>query len=121
MRIKLDENLPAALVSALAALGHDADTSVAEGLGGARDVVVWAAAQREGRFFVTQDLDFSDRRAFAPGSHAGILLVRLGEEDQWRLTEHVVSCLSSEDAKTWTKCLVIASSRKVRVIRPKAA
>ena len=32
MRIKLDENLPGALVSALSALGHQADTVPQEGL-----------------------------------------------------------------------------------------
>jgi hypothetical protein len=41
-------------------------------------------AQRAGRFLVTQDLDFSDVRRFEPGSHHGLLLVRLPDAEQWR-------------------------------------
>jgi predicted nuclease of predicted toxin-antitoxin system len=41
------------------------------------DCEVWEAAQRDERFLITQDLDFSDVRRFVPGSHRGILLVRL--------------------------------------------
>ena len=57
MRIKLDENLPAGLVALLTALGHEVDTAPAEGIGGEDDDVVWRAAQADGRFLVTQDLE----------------------------------------------------------------
>ena len=77
MRIKLDENLPGRLVDALAALGHDVDTAVQERLAG-KDDVAWRAAQDGDRFLVTQDLDFSDIRRYTPGTHHGLLLVRLG-------------------------------------------
>jgi predicted nuclease of predicted toxin-antitoxin system len=53
VRIKLDENLPAALVPLLAALGHDVDTVPAEGIAGEDDGVVWRAAQADGRLLVT--------------------------------------------------------------------
>ncbi|MBE7499465.1 MAG: DUF5615 family PIN-like protein [Verrucomicrobiales bacterium] len=61
MRIKLDENLPESLANSLEALGHSVDTIRAEGLVGRPDGDVWQAAQDSGRFFVTQDLDFSDK------------------------------------------------------------
>lgn len=67
MRIKLDENLPTGLVPLLTALGHEVDTVPAEGIGGAEDDVVWRAAQADGRFLITQDLDFSDARMYASG------------------------------------------------------
>jgi hypothetical protein len=73
MKIKLDENLPTSLVADLTALGHDVDTAPTEGLAGHPDSDVWRAAQSAGRFLITQDLDFSDVRAFAPGTHHGIL------------------------------------------------
>ena len=47
MKIKLDENLPARLVSALTGLGHDVDTVPSEGLGGHEDAEIWAAAQAD--------------------------------------------------------------------------
>ena len=78
MKIKLDENLPTILADDLTGLGYDCDTVMEEGLKGQSDSRVWDFAQRENRFLITQDLDFSDIRKFKPGSHAGILLVRLG-------------------------------------------
>jgi predicted nuclease of predicted toxin-antitoxin system len=70
VRIKLDENLPFRL-------DHETDTVPQEGLTGQNDAHVWQAAQTTGRFFITQDLDFSDARRFVPGTHHGLLLVRL--------------------------------------------
>ena len=77
MKIKLDENLPERLVAALAALGHDIDTVRAERLNGHADSNVWSATQATKRFLITQDLDFSDVRRYEPGTHVGLLLVRL--------------------------------------------
>ena len=82
MKLKLDENLPGSAAPRLAALGFDVDTVLDEGLRGQSDDTVWAAAQREQRFLVTQDLDFSDLRRFAPGTHEGVLIVRLPDSEQ---------------------------------------
>jgi hypothetical protein len=91
VKLKLDENLPASLVQALASLGHDVDTVPAEGLAGRADADVWRAAQGEARLLVTQDLDFSDARRFAPGSHHGILLVRLRAPGRLALADAVLA------------------------------
>jgi predicted nuclease of predicted toxin-antitoxin system len=77
MRIKLDENLPDDLRPAPAALGHDVDTVAEEGLRGRLDPDLWIAAQASHRFFITQDMDFSDVRQFKPGTHYGLMLLRL--------------------------------------------
>ena len=69
MKIKLDENLPHELVPVLTDLRHDVDTVPAQHVAGRDDDVVWAAAQTADRFLVTQDLDFSDARKYAPGTH----------------------------------------------------
>jgi predicted nuclease of predicted toxin-antitoxin system len=50
MKIKLDENMPAALAEHLRVLGHDVHTVPDEGLAGAVDPEVWSAAQGEDRF-----------------------------------------------------------------------
>jgi len=52
MRFKLDENIPASLAVDLAALGHDVDTAVDEGLGGNEDDDVWAATQAAARVLI---------------------------------------------------------------------
>ena len=66
LEIKLDENLPTALVHLLTNLGHDVDTVPDEGVAGQDDTVVLRAAQDAGRFLITQDLDFSDARRSHP-------------------------------------------------------
>ncbi len=77
MKLKLDENLPYGLSSTLGSLGHDVHTVYEENLTGHDDAEIRDFAQREGRFLLTQDLDFSDTRKFIPGLHHGVLLVRL--------------------------------------------
>jgi predicted nuclease of predicted toxin-antitoxin system len=59
------------------------------------DEEIWAAAQKESRFLITQDLDFSDERKFSPGSHCGLLLLRLG-------------------------CFVVVTAREIRVAKPQS-
>ncbi|HEX8817533.1 MAG TPA: DUF5615 family PIN-like protein [Terriglobales bacterium] len=99
MRIKLDENLPVRLAAILTNLRHDVHTIVEENLSGKSDLEVWQAAQREERFLITQDLDFSDVRRFAPGTHRGILLVRLHSPDRESLPNVCRSCFAG---KKWT-------------------
>jgi len=65
MKIKLDENLPRRLASLLEEIGHDVHTVRDERLTGHADAEIWEAAQKESRFLITQDLDFSDLRKFA--------------------------------------------------------
>ena len=119
MRLKLDENLPVRAAVALRARGFDVDTVLDEALKGQADPVIWSAAQAEGRFLVTQDLDFSDTRKFAPGTHHGLLLVRLPDVEQWRVTDYLVAWLSDSEAAGWTRCVVVATPTKVRVMRPR--
>lgn len=76
MRFKLDENLPEIAREVLSAQGHDVHTVADEGLRGAFDEVVLRACVEEDRILVTLDLDFSDIRAYPPGSYPGIWVLR---------------------------------------------
>ncbi|MBK8760065.1 MAG: DUF5615 family PIN-like protein [Sulfuritalea sp.] len=116
MKIKLDENLPARLASLLAARGHDVHTVPNEGLSGRPDADIWRAACDEGRFLITQDLDFSDARRFAPGTHAGVLLLRLREPGAQALLAAVAAV--AEELSSWRTCFVVLTENKVRVKRP---
>jgi len=118
MRIKLDENLPTRLVAVLAELGHDVDTVPTERIAGSDDAVVWQAAQAGHRFLVTQDLDFSDVRKYAPGTHHGLLLVRLPQPGRTALFERIATLFEVEDVESWEGCLITATPHKVRVRRP---
>lgn len=121
MKIKLDENLPMALATRLRGLGHDVETVREEGLEGKKDDRIWTSAQSEGRFLITQDLDFSDARKFAPGSHSGILLVRLREPGRLALTTIVGEIFASQDVHEWPGCFIVLTERKLRVMRVRSA
>jgi predicted nuclease of predicted toxin-antitoxin system len=118
VKIKLDENLPARLARALEKLGHDTDTIPEERLAGRSDLQVWAAAQEAERFLITQDLDFSDTRRFTPGTHHGILLVRLRDPGRNALLKRVHGLFQTEDVENWKRGFVVVTDRKLRVRYP---
>jgi predicted nuclease of predicted toxin-antitoxin system len=118
MKIKLDENLPLQLAMLLKDLGHDTQTPYAERLLGHTDKEIWDEAQKESRFLITQDLDFSDLRRFAPGSHHGILLVRLRSPSRRQLTQRMQELFLREQTREWAGCFVVATERKIRVPKP---
>ncbi len=112
MKIKLDENLPDCLCEAIQFLGHDVHTLIGEGFQGADDPTAWRVAKSENRFFITQDLDFSDIRQFAPGTHAGIMLIRLLAPSRRALRERIVAVFEKEDVETWKGCFVVITDHK---------
>ena len=118
MKIKLDENLPDRLVAVLTGLGHNVDTVRTEQLTGRADPDMWSAAQAAQRFLITQDLDFSDVRRYTPGTHAGLLLVRLTRPGRNALFERVSTVFQTEKVEEWTGCLVVATEQKIRIRRP---
>jgi predicted nuclease of predicted toxin-antitoxin system len=118
MKVKLDENLPALLTVALGELGHDVHTSNEEGLGGYPDDQIWRAAQREGRFLIRQDLDFSDVRRFVPGTHYGILLIHLHSPSQRSLMNRIRQIFEAGNVHEWGGCFIVATERKVRIRKP---
>jgi len=118
MKVKIDECLPQECAEILTSKGYDAETVHQEGLQGASDLHIWSVAQREKRFLITTDLDFSDVRRYQPGQHAGILLVRLHKEGRDRVTAYLDWVLSQYDMKEWQACLVIATDHKVRIRKP---
>jgi predicted nuclease of predicted toxin-antitoxin system len=118
MRILLDENLPLRLTAALRALGHDVEHVYTRDLSGRPDPDVRAVAEAEDRLLITQDIRFADARVFAPGAHAGLLLVRLKSPGRTALFEKVRRVFETEDVEAWRGCFVVLSDAKLRVRRP---
>jgi predicted nuclease of predicted toxin-antitoxin system len=118
VKLKLDENIAASAGRRLPALGLDVDTVVSEGLAGKTDREGWVAAPLAGRLLVTQDFDFSDARTFAPGTHAGLLIVRLPDTEPWRLSDDLAGWFAGPDVASWEGCFVVATPRKIGVLRP---
>jgi predicted nuclease of predicted toxin-antitoxin system len=80
LKLKLDENLGRSVAARLRDAGHDVDSVLDEGLGGASDAAVLAAATAEGRVLVTTDLDFSDPRSHPPATSSGIVVLRVARQ-----------------------------------------
>jgi len=115
VKIKMDENLPLSLAEELKQLGHDVHTVFDENLNGRPDTEVWTACCSEDRFLITQDLDFSDSRKFQPGTHAGILIVRLSDDSRENLLHCVLSAFQSHPVEEWRGSLVTLTEVKLRV------
>ena len=96
--------------------GYDVDTVPEEQLSGRPDAEIWRAVSVEGRFLITQDMDFSDTRQFMPGTHAGLLLVRLREPGAHALLE-TINAVAAEIAD-WGGCFVVLTEHKIRIKRP---
>ena len=62
-------------------------------------------------------LGHAEARAGQTGKHAGVLIVRLPDSEQWRVGDHLVGWFSDPDARTWERCMVVATLLKVRVVR----
>ncbi len=119
MKIKIDENISAKVAAVLNQLGHETDTVHQEGLVGQDDAQIWKAAQESGRLLITQDLDFSDIRRFAPGTHCGLLLVRLQSPGRIALLERIRTLFQTEQVENWEGCFVVATEHKLRVRYPR--
>ena len=118
MKFKLDENLPLQIAAEIRARMHDVETVGEEDLTGRLDVDIWQAAQREGRILITQDLDFSDTRKFQPGTHHGIVLIRLQSPSRRNLIIRATELFEAENVSGWVGCFVVVTERKIRVKRP---
>jgi predicted nuclease of predicted toxin-antitoxin system len=118
MKIKIDECLPQEFSAFLHQKGHNTETVYQEGLQGAPDNEVWRESQKEKRFFITTDLDFSDIRHYKPGEHAGILLIRLAKEGKERISSYFQWMLSQYNIDEWQGYLVVATDHKIRIKMP---
>lgn len=116
--VKLDENLGQGHAELIRRAGHDADRVTDQGLSGANDAAVWQRACTEGRFFITLDLDFADVRHFAPGTHAGLLLIRPRNNSRNAVAEILERVLRDHPLDRLGGCFVVADHNHTRIRRP---
>ncbi len=117
MRFKVDDDLPIDVAQTLRSANDDAVTVLEEHLGGAPDTSLWAAAQHETRCLVTADKGFADIRTHPPGTHAGVVLLRLPRESRDGYVQLIRAFIASFDAETVPGAIVVLAPEMIRVHR----
>ena len=118
MKLKLDENVTLDATAILTAAGHDVETVVSEQLVGADDVTIAAACNREQRVLVTFDLGFADVRAYPPGTHPGVIALRLSDQQPAAVVDVLRRLVAEIDLDTLVGCLAVVSESRMRIRRP---
>jgi len=118
MKFKIDENAPTGLKDLLAHFGHSAETIYDEGLVGEADDQLMKTCKRKGMVLVTLDKGFANIQTFPPGTHAGVITLRLhrqGARTILRAFKEFLNRVNLEDLKG---CTVIVEEKRFRVRRP---
>ena len=118
MKIKLDENLHIALAEVLRTSAHDVETVADEDLLGASDAAVLRAATTEDRLLITLDRGFGDLRTYPPGSHAGILVLRLDDHSLPGVKVALDRLLGDKAFVDLAGCVAVFRDGALRVRRP---
>jgi predicted nuclease of predicted toxin-antitoxin system len=84
-------------------------------LGGAADAGIAAVCIGEQRVLVTQDLDFSDIRAYPPREHAGIIVFRLPSADRDAVLEVAASLIARLATSSPSGQLWIVEDSRIRI------
>lgn len=115
MLFKLDENIPIELANHLRELGHDVDTVVDEGLLGSPDDAIERAARNAKRIVITLDTDLGDVRKFPPRESAGIVLLRLADQQIPAVVAVVSRLVDQYEAEIRAGRLLVVTESRVRI------
>ncbi|MGF1653995.1 MAG: DUF5615 family PIN-like protein [Actinomycetales bacterium] len=115
MRLKLDENIAASAAAPLLDAGHDVDTVADEGLTGAEDPAVLQAATTDARLLVSLDRGLGDVRAYPPGTHAGVLVLRLDRQSPHEVTRALREIVHAVDLTRLSGAVAVWRNGTLRV------
>jgi predicted nuclease of predicted toxin-antitoxin system len=118
-RLVVDENMPRTTAPILRAEGHIAVDVRDAGLRGADDAEIFAFAQASHSALITADRDFSSVLSFRPGTHAGIVVVRLPNHfPNDAVNREIVRALGELSEEELTGAIVVIEPGRTRVRRP---
>jgi len=115
MRFLIDENLPIEIKALLHRRGHNATHALDRTKPGRSDSALYRIAQKERRVIVTCDLDFSDIRRFPPGTHYGIIVLRLQIQSTPRLLGAFEGFMRAGTINRCVKAIAIVEETGYRV------
>ena len=88
-----------------------------EGLTGTPDEELWNAVRQEQRCLFTADKGFANAQLFPPGTHAGIVLLRLRRESRAGYIHLTESLLAGVDIESAIGAIVVVTPGAVRMYR----
>lgn len=115
----VDESLPRIVTRELPAAGHDATDVRDVGLRGAPDDHVFARALSEQRIVISGDVDFANTLRFPPGSHVGIVVLRLPND--WSpdaRARRALLAIADVLPELAEGALAVVDPKRVRLLRP---
>lgn len=115
MKFKIDENLPIEVADLLSRSGYDAATVIDQALGGHPDGDIATVCQREQRALVTIDIDFADIRAYPPRLYAGLIVLRLKQQDKPTVLQVMAKILPTLATEPLAGQLWIVEERRIRI------
>ena len=117
IRVKVDEDLSRDAAERLRAAGFDALTVLEEGLTGSPDAELWTRTQSEDRWLLTADKGFADIRQHPPGTHKGVILLRLEHESRVGYLRLVDRLLTFADLDVLSGSVIVVTPSGIRVHR----
>jgi predicted nuclease of predicted toxin-antitoxin system len=115
MNFKIDENLPVEVAEMLRQAGYEAATVYDQNLVGEIDRTLAQVCQSEQRALITLDTDFADIRTYPPAQYAGLVVLRLKQQDKrsvLKVVARLVKALATEELEQY---LWIVDERRIRV------
>lgn len=119
-KIKLDEDLSPIVAEPLIAAGYEVATVAGQGWSGMKDAEIWPKVVSEQAFFITADTGFGDIRAYQPGTHHGILLLRPDRESLVNFRDLVSEVISRQPLEYLLGTVTVARFGNIRIRRESA-
>jgi predicted nuclease of predicted toxin-antitoxin system len=115
----VDEDMPRSTARALREAGYVAEDVRDVGLRGKPDHAVFAYAQAHGQILVTADKGFANVVSFPPGTHAGLIVLRVPNELPTTHVNHeLLRALSDLAGEDLAGLLIIVEVGRMRLHRP---
>ena len=79
---------------------------------------VIAAAAAQARVLITLDRGMGDIRRYSPGSHAGIVILRLGDQSAPAVSQAVIELANWADLEALSGAVAVLQGGVLRIRRP---
>lgn len=119
MNFLTDANVYKAFVKNLRSLGHDVLDIKEQGLERSSDAEIFTLAHREKRILISMDKDFSSIIHYPPGTHYGIIVVKLYRITILEATNIFIRAIQNLNIDDINSNIIIISRNKTRIRREK--